>query len=540
MQSTRGLTRLKNWLWSGLIGAVLVGGLAALWLKSQTPIYQARAEFVLEPAEGKPVTREQVELYRSWMISEPVLAEVWKNSSELADSAESFKANLRASADDANHLYWLYEDQDPVIAATIVNRIGESFTRLDAMRQAAAFSEAQQGISVIKQKQQLILTDSQTAIAITNNEITLLKKALDAPNLTQKKKDELKQELAEQNGKLIALQASLNTAQASYNDADLAEQELLAEIGRKSDRLVSLNPATPPTIPIRPDLWRGTAIGSLLGFLLGVGAGILRSRSSIENKLLDQSQGSDSAESFDRPVWARLPISDPKPSMLLLNPQTQAAFGAHYQQIEKHLAKTFHDSSRYLLAIAGAEVDGQSDLFAANLAIALAHRGRNVILVDLNVERPIIHQLFSLSNQRGLTTAVLDSKLQIERHLQETTVDGLQFVARGPMATASADFINHPRLQQLLSTLVETHDCFILNLGALQQLETLSPILSHAPHCLLTIPASFSTPQLTTFEMRLKKAGLNLIGLVIQTDEKETLNGKKHSLLTPKSNSISG
>lgn len=525
--------RLKNWLWSAVLGALLLGGVAGLWSLRQTPIYEASAEFVLEIAEGKPVDRnEEVQNYVEWMVSEPVLSEVLKESSNLVDSAESFKANMRSSADANNHLYWHYQDTDPIIAATLVNRISEIFARLNDLRQSAPFLAAQQGIATIKDSQQLIIDDSQTAIGIATNEIERLKKALAATGLTQKKTAELQQELTEQNGKLISLKASLNTAQASYNKADLSEKELLAEIARKSNRLILVNSATPPTVPIAPNLGRNIAIGALVGTLVGLGVGVWRFRSSVEESLTTD-KSSQSAESGNWPVWVNLPNTDLKPASLLLNPQAEASFASYYHLIEKKLEQTFHDQSRYLLTIASSENDGQSDLFAANLGIALAKSGRNVILVDANVERPILHQLFALSNQRGLTTAVLDSKLQIDRHLQESSVKGLQLVARGPMATASADFVTHPRLQQLLSTLAETHDCFILNLGYLYQLETLSPILSHAPHCLLTIPASSSTPQLSSLEVRLKKAGLQLVGLILQTSEKENVNGKKQFLSTP-------
>src|SRR5258707_15638979 len=47
--------------------------------------------------------------------------------------------------------------------------------------------------------------------------------------------------------------------------------------------------------------------------------------------------------------------------------------------------------------------EGKS-LTASNLAVVLAQAGLSVILVDADLRRPVIHKIFSLKNNIGLTT----------------------------------------------------------------------------------------------------------------------------------------
>jgi len=77
----------------------------------------------------------------------------------------------------------------------------------------------------------------------------------------------------------------------------------------------------------------------------------------------------------------------------------------------------------------------------ANLGIAAAERKQRVLLIDADLRRPMLHNLFRLSNGHGLTDLLkrshsvefVDSS-PIENLIQPTEVPGLWVLARGPEA----------------------------------------------------------------------------------------------------------
>ena len=74
--------------------------------------------------------------------------------------------------------------------------------------------------------------------------------------------------------------------------------------------------------------------------------------------------------------------------------------------------------------------EGQTTL-AANLAISLAQAGKRVLLVDANLKRSRLAEMFSIPSVRGLST-LLAEEARVSDVAQQTEVDNLWLVPSGP------------------------------------------------------------------------------------------------------------
>ncbi len=106
--------------------------------------------------------------------------------------------------------------------------------------------------------------------------------------------------------------------------------------------------------------------------------------------------------------------------------------------------------------------DGKSTVLA-NLGIAIAQTEQRVLLVDADLRRPCLHELFGLRNDVGLTTLLADPGARDRPPLQETGVAGLSVLTSGPLPPRAADVVASKRMDGLIAWLVERADLVLFD-----------------------------------------------------------------------------
>jgi len=104
--------------------------------------------------------------------------------------------------------------------------------------------------------------------------------------------------------------------------------------------------------------------------------------------------------------------------------------------------------------------EGKSSAIA-NLAVTLAQSGRRVILVDCDLRRPSLHELFDLPMSPGLTTWTLEEVG--EPPLQATNVENLRLLSSGPKPPNPADLLGAKRMDQVIAQMAERADMVLFN-----------------------------------------------------------------------------
>jgi succinoglycan biosynthesis transport protein ExoP len=95
--------------------------------------------------------------------------------------------------------------------------------------------------------------------------------------------------------------------------------------------------------------------------------------------------------------------------------------------------------------------EGKSTI-SINLAIALAQDGRRVVILDCDLRRPRLHQVFHLDNAPGLTS-YLTGNCNLETIIKPTEVDNLFLVPAGPIPPNPAELLNSQAYKNLLQEL---------------------------------------------------------------------------------------
>lgn len=115
---------------------------------------------------------------------------------------------------------------------------------------------------------------------------------------------------------------------------------------------------------------------------------------------------------------------------------------------------------RSLLFVGAADGEGTA-MVALNTATSLAYSGKKVVLVDCDLRKPILHEVFYLDNI-GMTNIISEGRAWADV-LQLTDVVNLKLLAGGSMMPRPIENLANPKVQEVLAGLREIADCVVVN-----------------------------------------------------------------------------
>jgi succinoglycan biosynthesis transport protein ExoP len=115
-----------------------------------------------------------------------------------------------------------------------------------------------------------------------------------------------------------------------------------------------------------------------------------------------------------------------------------------------------------VVAVTSATAGEGKTATATNLAIVLAQLGRPVLLVDADLRKPRLHQVFRLSNQTGLVSH-LTANVDGDEIVQSTTIPNLWVTPAGPIAPNPSELLSSDRMDDWLRSVRSRFEYVIID-----------------------------------------------------------------------------
>lgn len=112
-----------------------------------------------------------------------------------------------------------------------------------------------------------------------------------------------------------------------------------------------------------------------------------------------------------------------------------------------------------ILSVSGAPQEGKS-VTSANLAVVFAQTKKKVILVDVDLRRPTIHEIFGLDLEPGLTE-VLFGEVDLPGAIRQTYLEGLDILPCGAVPLNPTELIGSSTMKNLKAELDKMYDVVI-------------------------------------------------------------------------------
>ena len=127
----------------------------------------------------------------------------------------------------------------------------------------------------------------------------------------------------------------------------------------------------------------------------------------------------------------------------------------HYRRLRTQLLKTMRDNILTNLAITSAHEGAGKTLTAANLAISLSMDvNTTVLLVDLDLNTPSVHQKLNLRPEKGLVD-FLEGRAELDEILFDPGFDRLTVLVGRSAGRESSELLAAPKMQELMRDLCQ-------------------------------------------------------------------------------------
>jgi Mrp family chromosome partitioning ATPase/capsular polysaccharide biosynthesis protein len=459
------LNVVKKWWWL-IVLSVLVASGSSYYAVSRAPrIYQATVAVRI----GQTVTKANP-TYQDFEISHQLAltyVDMVKRRAVLAGVAEALdlgyvpsKDNVSASQVPGTELIEIYvRDTSPERARDLADEIARQL-----ILQTPAYSKENQERRAFMEEQ---LKSLQANIQETEAEMEEVRAKLAAANSARA--------IQQYQGNISALKEKQSAYQANY--ASFAQSTADAV-----NYLTIVEPATTPTRPISPNVQQTVLVAAAIGLGLAVGGAVVIEL--LDDTIKTPNDVSRAADVSILGAIARIP-GDNGTDMLITKKDPRSPISESFRALRTNIQFSLLDTpTRTMMVTSPDPMEGKSFILA-NLAIVLAQAGNSVLLVDADLRRPTQHEVFGLSNERGLSRALLGSEPRIADYAQLVAIDNLpesqldveerrktddggsygggelRVITSGPIPPNAADLVASERMRSLVERL-KSHADFVL------------------------------------------------------------------------------
>jgi len=233
---------------------------------------------------------------------------------------------------------------------------------------------------------------------------------------------------------------------------------MISQAGYVSDNTILEN-ATVPKDPVSPSKKNVLLLVSIIALFISFI--IILVRYLFYNKISTIQEISNFTEI---PIIGAIPLYSKKSqhSQLLVHKNPKSIITESFRNIRSNMEFLTDSNSSRVITISST-VSGEGKTFVAiNLGGILAMTNKKVVLIDLDLRKPRLHNSFKLENNKGIST-ILIKKHNIEECLHKSEIDNLDIITSGPVPPNPSELVLTQNYLDLLDELKKRYDYIVID-----------------------------------------------------------------------------
>lgn len=330
-----------------------------------------------------------------------------------------------------------------------------------------------------------------------------------------------------------------------------SETEVSARLqGTRDSNIRIIDSALMPGGPFRPSLRQDLTYGLMLGLLLGVGIAFLiefldrtiKSPEEIERRLklptlavvpditetgrvygygVDSgAKGARPAAGGAKPAADRARSAASEQIELVPHDRPRSPISEVYRSLRTSLLLSTAEELK-VIAVTSATAGEGKTATASNLGVVLAQLGRRVLIVDADLRKPRMHQVFRVSNRSGLVNQ-LTGVVEPDAVFVETGVPNLWLIPSGPIPPNPSELLSSDRMREWLNAMRARFDYVIIDTPPSLAVTDATIVGALSDGLVLTFRAGKVTREdAKDCAERLRMAELKILGVVLNRHRSE-------------------
>ncbi|MBK7202915.1 polysaccharide biosynthesis tyrosine autokinase [Candidatus Amarolinea dominans] len=494
-----------KWFWLVALCTLVAALTSFVVSRRTTPVYEAGSTLLVSQANSPTsglsysdlLYSQQVARTYSQLLTEYPVREETARRLGLQDLDGLKRLGVKISASpvrDTQLIQLKVESYDPVLAREIANNLPLIFIEQTQTYQKGRYAQTRADLQAERTKVETDIQQTQERINSLQGQQTLT--------------DEQRLDLSRQQTMLRQFETTYASLLNSLEQLRLTEAQTV-------DNIAVTTPALTPIAPIRPRTLTNTLLAAIVGAMLALGLAFLVEY--LDDTIHDSEQVRDLLGLATLGAILRVrPRDNPEAALVTLD-KKHSPIAEGYRVLRTNIQFSGVDEPVRALLITSASPQEGKSTTTANLAVTLAQADQRVILVDTDLRRPTAHKLFNLSNNVGITSALMQRADEAaDAVLQDTAVSGLRVLTSGPLPPNPSELLGSERMRHLVERLRSQCDVLIFDSPPVMAAADAAILSTLVDGTLLVIDAdSTRRAEALRAQETLAKVGGRLLGVVL-------------------------
>jgi polysaccharide biosynthesis transport protein len=168
---------------------------------------------------------------------------------------------------------------------------------------------------------------------------------------------------------------------------------------------------------------------------------------------------------------------------------------------------------RTVLITSAVSAEGKS-ITAVNTAIAFAHKGRRVLLIDADLRRARCHELLKSDDRQGLSE-VLSGQVGLDEVVNATGVTNLFLLVAGAVPPDPPELLGSPRMGDILNALCALYDHIVIDSAPVMPISDTLVLSKYTEGVIVIVGRTTPKHIVRRACMRLSDSGAKILGVVL-------------------------
>jgi capsular exopolysaccharide synthesis family protein len=279
------------------------------------------------------------------------------------------------------------------------------------------------------------------------------------------------------------LQREVETNRQLYESLLQKVKEAGISAALRASNIQVIDPAKPPDAPYGPRLELGSMWGLFAGLIFGFGIVTLREKLNRNLEAPGEAAmylnvpelGVIPSRSIDRSAidhrrkkaWPASIIGEAGDSELMGFQRSQSLMAESFRVILTSILYAGRRRPAQVIVVASPGASEGKSTVLCNLAMAYAETRRSVLIVDCDMRRPRLHDIFGVTNDIGLAELLSETTPLEPRsvflHSHKTAVPGVTLLPSGEPKAGTANLLHSRRLNELIELARQQFDVVLLD-----------------------------------------------------------------------------